>query len=109
MRISPNGIPEAFEYPIAADVPESGIATTISAPIGADMVVAIPDSGTSAAIGYSKASGIPFGEILIKNRYIGRTFIQPEQRIREMGVKMKFNPLRKIVKGKRIIIVDDSI
>ena len=87
----------------------SGELLAHQAPIGADLVVAIPDSGTSAAIGYSKASGIPFGEILIKNRYIGRTFIQPEQRIRDMGVRMKFNPLKKIAKGKRIIIVDDSI
>jgi amidophosphoribosyltransferase len=87
----------------------SGELLAHEAPVGADLVVAIPDSGTSAAIGYSKASGIPFGEILIKNRYIGRTFIQPEQRIRDMGVRMKFNPLREIVKGKRIIIVDDSI
>ena len=87
----------------------SGELLAYEAPVGADLVVAIPDSGTSAAIGYSKASGIPFGEILIKNRYIGRTFIQPEQRIRDMGVKIKFNPLKKIVKGKRIIIVDDSI
>lgn len=87
----------------------SGELLSHEALVGADLVVAIPDSGTSAAIGYSKASGIPFGEILIKNRYIGRTFIQPEQRIRDMGVKMKFNPLKKIVKGKRIIIVDDSI
>lgn len=87
----------------------SGELLSYEAPVGADLVVAIPDSGTSAAIGYSKASGIPFGEILIKNRYIGRTFIQPEQKIRDIGVKMKFNPLKKIVKGKRIIIVDDSI
>lgn len=87
----------------------SGEILAHEAPVGADLVVAIPDSGTSAAIGYSKASGIPFGEILIKNRYIGRTFIQPEQRIRDMGVKIKFNPLKKIVKGKRLIIVDDSI
>lgn len=87
----------------------SGEILSYEAPVAADIVVAVPDSGTSAAIGYSKASGIPFGEILIKNRYIGRTFIQPEQRIREMGVRIKFNPLKKIVKGKRIIIVDDSI
>jgi amidophosphoribosyltransferase len=87
----------------------SGEILAYESPIGADMVVAVPDSGTSAAIGYSKASGIPYGEVLIKNRYIGRTFIQPEQHIREMGVKIKFNPLRQIVKGKRIIIVDDSI
>jgi len=87
----------------------SGEILAYESPVNADMVVAIPDSGTSAAIGYSIASSIPFGEILIKNRYIGRTFIQPEQRIREMGVKIKFNPLKKIVKGKRIIIIDDSI
>ena len=87
----------------------SGEILAHESPVGADMVVAVPDSGTSAAIGYSKASGIPYGEVLIKNRYIGRTFIQPEQHIREMGVRIKFNPLREIVKGKRIIIVDDSI
>ncbi|MEK7109997.1 MAG: amidophosphoribosyltransferase [Patescibacteria group bacterium] len=87
----------------------SGEILSYESPVGADLVVAVPDSGTSAAIGYSKASGIPYGEVLIKNRYIGRTFIQPEQHIREMGVKLKFNPLKKIVKGKRIIIVDDSI
>lgn len=87
----------------------SGELLAHESPVKADLVVAIPDSGTSAAIGYSKASGIPYGEVLIKNRYIGRTFIQPEQHIREMGVKLKFNPLREIVKGKRIIIIDDSI
>jgi len=87
----------------------SGEILAHESPIGADMVVAVPDSGTSAAIGYSKASGIPYGEVLIKNRYIGRTFIQPEQHIREMGVRIKFNPLREIVKGKRIVIIDDSI
>jgi len=87
----------------------SGEILAHESPVGADMVVAVPDSGTSAAIGYSKASGIPYGEVLIKNRYIGRTFIQPEQHIREMGVRIKFNPLKEIVKGKRIIIVDDSI
>lgn len=87
----------------------SGEILAHESPVGADMVVAVPDSGTSAAIGYSKASGIPYGEVLIKNRYIGRTFIQPEQHIRDMGVRIKFNPLKEIVKGKRIIIVDDSI
>lgn len=87
----------------------SGELLAHESPVGADLVVAVPDSGTSAAIGYSKASGIPYGEVLIKNRYIGRTFIQPEHRIREMGVRIKFNPLKEIVKGKRIVIVDDSI
>ena len=87
----------------------SGEILAHESPVGADMVVAVPDSGTSAAIGYSKASGIPYGEVLIKNRYIGRTFIQPEQHIREMGVRIKFNPLKEVVKGKRVIIIDDSI
>lgn len=87
----------------------SGEILAYESPVGADLVVAVPDSGTSAAIGYSKASGIPYGEVLIKNRYIGRTFIQPEQHIREMGVKIKFNPLKEVVRGKRIIIIDDSI
>lgn len=79
------------------------------ASVDADLVAAIPDSGTSAALGYASASGIPFGEVLIKNRYIGRTFIQPEQHIRELGVKIKFNPMKKMVEDKRIVIVDDSI
>jgi amidophosphoribosyltransferase len=79
------------------------------APTKADLVAAIPDSGTSAALGFAKASSIPFGEVLIKNRYIGRTFIQPEQHIRELGVKIKFNPMKKIIQGKKIVIVDDSI
>ena len=87
----------------------SGELLAYESPVKADLVVAVPDSGTSAAIGYSKASGIPYGEVLIKNRYIGRTFIQPEQHIREMGVRIKFNPLKEIVKEKRIIIIDDSI
>lgn len=79
------------------------------APVKADVVAAVPDSGTSGAIGFASELGIPFGEVLIKNRYIGRTFIQPEQHIREQGVKIKFNPMEKIIKGKRIVIVDDSI
>ena len=78
------------------------------APAEADIVVGIPDSGTPAAIGYSKASGIPFNEALIKNRYVARTFIQPEQGMREQGIRMKFNPLDEVL-GKRIVAVDDSI
>jgi len=87
----------------------SGELLAHESPVKADLVVAVPDSGTSAAIGYSKASGIPYGEVLIKNRYIGRTFIQPEQHIREMGVRIKFNSLKEIVKEKKIIIIDYSI
>jgi amidophosphoribosyltransferase len=78
------------------------------APADADMVMPIPDSGTPAAIGFARASGIPFGEGLIKNRYVGRTFIQPEQGMREQGIRMKFNPLTEIA-GKRLVIVDDTI
>lgn len=75
----------------------------------ADLVIAVPDSGTSAALGYSQESKIPFLEGLIKNRYLGRTFIQPEQKLRKLGVKLKFNPLPEILAGKRIVLVDDSI
>jgi amidophosphoribosyltransferase len=78
------------------------------APVDADVVIPIPDSGTPAAIGYARASGIPFNEGLIKNRYVGRTFIQPDQSLREHGIKTKFNPLAEIA-GKRVVVVDDSI
>src|SRR5450756_465353 len=78
------------------------------APIDADLVMPIPDSGTPAAIGFSRASGIPFSEGLIKNRYVGRTFIEPEQRLRDQGVRLKFNPLDEVA-GKGFVIVDDSI
>ena len=78
------------------------------APVEADVVMPIPDSGTPAAIGFARASGIPFGEGLIKNRYVGRTFIQPEHGMREQGIRMKFNPLTEVA-GKRVVVVDDSI
>jgi amidophosphoribosyltransferase len=78
------------------------------APVEADVVLPIPDSGTPAAIGFSRASGIPFSEGLIKNRYVGRTFIQPDQELRRQGIKLKYNPLAEVA-GKRVIVVDDSI
>ncbi len=78
------------------------------APVAADIVIPIPDSGTPAAIGFARASGIPFNEGLIKNRYVGRTFIQPDQALREHGIKTKFNPLAEVA-GKRVVVVDDSI
>ena len=78
------------------------------APVDADLVLPIPDSGTPAAIGFARATGIPFSEGLIKNRYVGRTFIQPEQGMREQGIRMKFNPLAEVA-GKRLVVVDDSI
>jgi amidophosphoribosyltransferase len=78
-------------------------------PVEADVVIAVPDASVPAAIGYARESGIPFHEGLIKNRYIGRTFIQPDQRLREHGVSLKFNPLRRVLEGKRVVVVDDSI
>jgi amidophosphoribosyltransferase len=79
------------------------------APASGDMVISLPDSGTPAALGYAEAIGIPFSEALIKSRYITRTFIQPNQRLRDLGIKLKFNPLRHVLNGKRVILVDDSI
>ena len=79
------------------------------APVDADVVISVPDSGNPAAAGYSKASGIPRDDGLIKNRYVQRTFIQPGQDLRKHGLRMKFNPLREVVEGKRLVVVDDSI
>ncbi|MCP2729645.1 amidophosphoribosyltransferase [Limnofasciculus baicalensis] len=78
-------------------------------PTEADIVIAVPDSGVPAAIGFSRESGIPYGEGLIKNRYVGRTFIQPTQHMREAGIRMKLNPLKDVLIGKRVVLVDDSI
>lgn len=77
--------------------------------VDADIVIGVPDSGIPAAIGFSQVSGIPYAEGLIKNRYVGRTFIQPTQSMREAGIRMKLNPLKDVLSGKRVIIVDDSI
>ncbi|MGX8693432.1 MAG: amidophosphoribosyltransferase, partial [Methanobrevibacter sp.] len=78
-------------------------------PIDADLVIPVPDSSIPAAIGYSRASGIPYGEGLIKNRYVGRTFIMPTQEERELAVRLKLNPIKEAIKGKKIILIDDSI
>ncbi len=78
-------------------------------PVDADIVIGVPDSATAAGIGYARESGIPFTEGLMKSRYIGRTFIQPEQRIREAGINLKFNPMPEVLRGKRVVVVDDSI
>jgi amidophosphoribosyltransferase len=78
-------------------------------PADADIVMPIPDSGVPAALGYSEASGIPFEMGLIRNHYVGRTFIEPQQSIRHFGVKIKLNPVRDVVSGKRVVVVDDSI
>lgn len=79
------------------------------APSHADIVISLPDSGTPAAVGYAEASGIPFVEGMIKSRYITRTFIQPNQRLREAGIRLKFNPMRHVLSGRRVVLVDDSI
>jgi len=78
-------------------------------PVEADLVIGVPDSGIPAAIGYSQASGIPFGDGLIKNRYVGRTFIQPTKAMREAGIRVKLNPLPDVLEGQRIVVIDDSI
>nr|PZM97083.1 MAG: amidophosphoribosyltransferase [Thermocrispum agreste] len=79
------------------------------APADADLVIPVPESGTPAAIGYAQASGIPYGQGLVKNGYVGRTFIQPSQTIRQLGIRPNLNPLRDVIRGKRLVVVDDSI
>ncbi|HEX2298775.1 MAG TPA: amidophosphoribosyltransferase, partial [Pseudonocardiaceae bacterium] len=78
-------------------------------PVEADLVIPVPESGTPAAIGYAQGSGIPYGSGLVKNSYVGRTFIQPSQTIRQLGIRLKLNPLRDVIRGKRLVVVDDSI
>ena len=78
-------------------------------PVAADIVIGVPDSATAAAIGYARESGIDYVEGLVKNRYVGRTFIMPDQRIREQGVRLKYNPVREILQGQRVVVVDDTI
>ena len=78
-------------------------------PVEADLVIPVPESGTPAAIGYAEASGIPYSAGFMKNAYVGRTFIQPSQTIRQLGIRLKLNPLREVVRGKRLVVVDDSI
>ena len=86
-----------------------GEALARETPVAADIVIGVPDSGIPAAIGYSQYSGIPFGDGLIKNRYVGRTFIQPTQAMREAGIRVKLNPLPDVLAGKRVVVIDDSI
>ncbi|MDV6011219.1 amidophosphoribosyltransferase [Haloechinothrix sp. LS1_15] len=78
-------------------------------PADGDVVIPVPESGTPAAIGYAQASGVPYGSGLVKNAYVGRTFIEPSQTIRQLGIRLKLNPLKEIIRGKRLIVVDDSI
>jgi amidophosphoribosyltransferase len=78
-------------------------------PVDADMVIPVPESGTPAAIGYAAESGIRYAQGLTKNAYVGRTFIQPSQTLRQLGIRLKLNPLREVIRGKRLVVVDDSI
>ena len=86
-----------------------GAALALSAPVEADLVIGVPDTGIPGAVGYAAASGITFGEGLVKNRYVGRTFISPSQMLRQQGIRLKLNPLRRVLAGKRIVVTDDSI
>ncbi|GAA1924694.1 amidophosphoribosyltransferase [Streptomyces sodiiphilus] len=88
---------------------EMGRRLAAEAPADADLVIPTPESGTPAAIGYAEASGIPYGSGLVKNSYVGRTFIQPSQTIRQLGIRLKLNPLKEVIHGKRLVVVDDSI
>jgi amidophosphoribosyltransferase len=88
---------------------EMGRQLAREAPADADLVIATPESGTPAAIGFAQQSGIPYAQGLVKNSYVGRTFIQPSQTIRQLGIRLKLNPLREVIEGKRLVVVDDSI
>ena len=88
---------------------EIGRTLALESPVDADLVIPTPESGIPSAIGYAEASGIPYGNGLVKNAYVGRTFIQPSQTIRQLGIRLKLNPIRDVIEGKRIIVVDDSI
>ena len=78
-------------------------------PVDADLVIPVPESGTPAAVGYAEASGIPYGDGFVKNAYVGRTFIQPSQTLRQLGIRLKLNALEHVIRGKRLVVVDDSI
>ncbi len=86
-----------------------GRTLAFEAPVDADLVIPVPESGTPGAIGFAEQSGIPYGMGLVKNSYVGRTFIQPSQTIRQLGIRLKLNPLREVIRGKRLVVVDDSI
>ncbi len=88
---------------------EMGRILSIEAPVQADVVVPVPDGGVNAALGFARNTGIPFEMALIRNHYVGRTFIEPRQAIRHFGVKVKLNPVRSLIEGKRVVLVDDSI
>jgi amidophosphoribosyltransferase len=88
---------------------EVGRRLAVQHPVEADLVIPVPESGTPGAVGYALGSGIPFAQGLVKNAYVGRTFIQPSQTLRQLGIRLKLNPLREVIEGKRLVVVDDSI
>jgi amidophosphoribosyltransferase len=98
-----------FGRPVVESRENLGRLLAIEAPADADVVVPVPDSGVAAAIGFSAESGIPYRQALIRNHYVGRTFIEPSQAIRDFGVKLKLNPVKHLLQGKRVVLVDDSI
>jgi amidophosphoribosyltransferase len=98
-----------FGRPVQESREELGRQLAKEAPIEADVVVPVPDSGVTAAVGYAAESGIPFRFALIRNHYVGRTFIEPSQSVRDFGVKLKLNPVRSLLEGKRVVLIDDSI
>src|SRR5207245_5390038 len=95
--------------PVQDSREELGRQLARESPADADIVVPVPDSGVTAAMGYASESGIPFRFGLIRNHYVGRTFIEPRQSVRDFGVKLKLNPVRSILEGKRVVLIDDSI
>jgi amidophosphoribosyltransferase len=98
-----------FGRPVAQSREELGRLLARECPADADLVVPVPDSGVLAAIGYSAESGLPYRQALIRNHYVGRTFIEPSQAIRDFGVKLKLNPVKHLLEGQRVVLVDDSI
>jgi amidophosphoribosyltransferase len=98
-----------FGRPVQESREEMGRQLAREAPVDADIVVPVPDSGVTAAVGYAAESGIPFRFALIRNHYVGRTFIEPQQSVRDFGVKLKLNPVRSLLEGKRVVLIDDSI
>jgi amidophosphoribosyltransferase len=103
--------PDSMVFGRAVDLSRENLGRELAreAPAEADIVVPVPDSGVTAAMGYASESGIPFRFGLIRNHYIGRTFIEPSQSVRDFGVKLKLNPVRSVLQNKRVILIDDSI
>jgi amidophosphoribosyltransferase len=98
-----------FGRPVQDSREDMGRQLAREAPVDADIVVPVPDSGVTAAVGFAAESGIPFRFALIRNHYVGRTFIEPQQSVRDFGVKLKLNPVRSLLEGKRVVLIDDSI